>query len=202
MLMDRWGSLDLRTALKTGAEFAPFPRAGDREGWARIVPSTREAWIDTAARYAEYAWPALPARLHLHFQRTGENLPYLHAFWERRSVLGMLALAECMEGRGRFLDQIVSGVFCICEETAWMTPFDLAIPRAVAARGRTTVVNLATSETGALLAWIRYLFREQFDAISPRICAAHQRGDHRTGSCSRTRLMTTTGGWDLCRHPG
>ena len=171
MLMDRWGSLDLRTALKTGAEFALFPRAGDRDGWARIVPSTREAWVNTATRYAEYAWPALPASLHLHFQRTGENLPYLHAFWERRSVLGLLALAECMEGQGRWLAQIVSGVYCICEETTWMTPFDLASLGQSLPGKDDTVVNLATSETGALLAWIRYLFREQFDAISPRIGA-------------------------------
>jgi hypothetical protein len=182
MLMDRWGSLDLRTALKTGADFEPFPRAGDREGWARILPATRQAWTDMAARYAEYAWPALPVRLHIHFQRTGENLPYLHAFWERRSVLGVLALAECLEGRGRYLTQIASGVYAICEETTWMTPFDLASLGQVMPAKDDTVVNLATSETGALLAWVRSLLKKQLDAISPRICA-------RINDEIRTRLV-------------
>ncbi len=182
MLMDRWGSIDLRTALKTGGDFEPFPRGADREGWARILPTTRQAWTDMAARYADYAWPALPVRLHLHFQRTGENLPYLHAFWERRSVLGVLALAECMEGQGRYLAQIASGVFAICEETTWMTPFDLSSLGQVMPAKDDIMVNLATSETGALLAWVRYLLREPLDAISPRIAA-------RVNDEIRTRLV-------------
>ena len=44
------------------------------------------------------------------------------------------------------------------------------------------VVNLATSETGALLAWVRYLLREPLDAISPRIAA-------RVNDEIRTRLV-------------
>lgn len=170
MLMERFGYLDLSKVLKKNDDFKPFPKANDREGWAKVQPGTRKAWLDEAAKYEDFTWPALKTGLYMHFQRTGENLPHLFAFFERRSVLGILAMAECMEGQGRFIDQIISGVYCICEETVWMTPFDLGPFKQSLPAPEDVIVNLATSETGALLAWIRYLFKEQFDAISPRIC--------------------------------
>lgn len=170
MLTDRFGSLDLGRALKYGKDFSLFSKSGDREGWARVLPATMKVWLDAAEQYKDYEWPALPAGLCLHFQRTGENLPSLHRMWERRSALGILAVAECIEGAGRYVDQIISGIYSICEETVWMTPFDLGPFHEVLPAPEHRIVNLATSETGALLAWVHYLFRDQLDRISPRIC--------------------------------
>ena len=169
MLIDRFGNLDLKNVLKTPEEFEPFPRYGDREGWARVLPGTRKAWLDKAEEFKDYNWPAVPTGKYLHFQRTGENLTALHRFWERRSALGILAIAECIEGGGRYLDQIVSGVYTICEETVWLTPFDLGPFKQNLPAPEDRIVNLVTGETGAELAWVWYLFRYWFEATSPRI---------------------------------
>ena len=48
----------------------------------------------------------------------GYNGPY----FKRRFALGSLAIAECAEDKGRFLDDIMNGIWCICEESSWSPP--------------------------------------------------------------------------------
>lgn len=175
MLVERFGKIHLDKVLKNADDFFPFPKFGDRQGWARVAPETMQVWLKAAEQYADYPWPALPAGLCMHFMRTGENLPYMFKMFERRSVLGILALAECMEGGGRFFDQIITGVYCVCEETVWMTPFDLNPFKQNLPAPEDRIVNLASSETGALLACLLFLFRDQFDAVSPRIAERIER---------------------------
>ncbi|MCK5738132.1 hypothetical protein KAH55_03080 [bacterium] len=53
-----------------------------------------------------------PATIFLEFDRIGnrENFQRLH--FSRRLALRDLALAECVEGKKRFLDDIVNGIWC------------------------------------------------------------------------------------------
>ena len=41
-------------------------------------------------------------------------------------MLQRLILAECLEGKGRFVDEIANGVWLICEETFWGAPAHMA----------------------------------------------------------------------------
>ena len=45
-------------------------------------------------------------------------------------MLQRLMLAECLEGKGRFVDDIANGVWLICEETFWGAPAHLAAQKA------------------------------------------------------------------------
>ena len=40
-------------------------------------------------------------------------------FGKNNSALGSLFMAEMAEGKGRFVDQIINGVFASCEMTSW-----------------------------------------------------------------------------------
>jgi hypothetical protein len=93
-------------------------------------------------------------------------------------VLGTFVLAECLEGKGRFLDQIINGIFCICEETSWISAFDLSLRKEVIPSPSDRLVDLTCSETGALLSWTCYLLKEQLDKISPRICERIEKEVH------------------------
>jgi hypothetical protein len=167
MLADRFGELDLHRIILPHGEIHPFPRAAERAGWGGVTPETASAWLSAAEGYRGFAWPALTADHYLRFRRTGENLPYLMVFWERRAALGVLALAECLEGEGRYLDQIINGIYCICEETTWMTPFDLSNRGGILPSQTDKIVDLSCSETAALLAWVDYLLGAELDAVSP-----------------------------------
>lgn len=81
-------------------------------------------------------------------------------------------LAECIEGKGQFVDDIANGLWAICEESSWVIPAhldklqkagkdlpDVAEP----------TVDLFGAETGSLLAWVTYLHGPKLDAVSPLI---------------------------------
>ena len=55
----------------------------------------------------------------LEYARNGNRSQYEAENFARRNKLIALALAECAEGQGRFVDEIVNGIWLICEETYW-----------------------------------------------------------------------------------
>ncbi|QJD87610.1 heparinase II/III domain-containing protein [Cohnella herbarum] len=155
-------------------EFHPYPHAEDRDAWTAVTTESRLRWLSLAERYIDYAWPALKASQYLSYRRDGTFVGYNYSYWERRTILGTLVLAECIEYSGRFLDQIVDGVMSICEETTWMPPqMNGAIIRPGSQESlhdsADHQVELFSSETAALLIWTRYLLKCRFDEISPRI---------------------------------
>ena len=178
MLMNKFGDLDLKKIILPPDNFHPFPRASEREAWSAITPEAKREWISVAEIYKDFTWPTITVDKYLHFKQTVENLPYLNLFYERRSVLGVFVIAECLEGEGRFLRQIINGIFCICEETSWITPFDNTLQNEVIPSSSDHKVDLSCSETGALLAWTYFLLKEQLDKVSPRICKRIEKEIH------------------------
>ncbi|WP_127578955.1 heparinase II/III domain-containing protein [Paenibacillus koleovorans] len=145
--------------------YRPLPDADDREVWEAVDAEAAAMWREAAEALAEYAWPALPASLYAAYHREGDLMAYLHPYWERRSVLGTLVVAECLEGRGRYMDAIMNGLVCICEETTWVVPHHNpsvgrgsveCLPASVDHK-----VELASGETAALLALAVYLLRRR-----------------------------------------
>lgn len=166
--------------------FNPFPKAGQRSRWDSVPREAASVWIQAAQPYIGYAWPALPAARYALFKQKGDLMAYLNLYWQRRSALGFLLTAELLEGEGRYFDDIVNGIFAICEETTWVIPHHNAhlkdsvsecLPDAA-----DRDVELASAETGALLALAGYLFKEAFERFSPRLCS-------RIAQEVRTRLI-------------
>lgn len=161
---------ELNGILLSMEQFHPFPVYAQRKEWLEVTDKTKTEWLAAAEKYKNFSWPTITADHYLFFSRTGKNMPYLTRFYERRSALGILVLSECLEGEGRFLDQIINGIYCMCEETSWITPFDMSLRKEILPRPSDRTVDLSCTETGALLAWTYYLLKDQLDGISPRIC--------------------------------
>ena len=155
----------------TAEKWHPAPTWGERSEWGTVPETLRKPTIERAEGYLNYEWPALPATVFLEFDRIGnrENFQKLH--FSRRYALRDLVLAECLEGKKRFLDDIVNGIWCICEETYWGLPAHLNIQTAGYGLPDITepTVDLFAAETGALLAWTYYLLGEQLDSVSPLV---------------------------------
>ncbi len=156
-------------------EFSPFPKAGQRNRWDNVPREAASAWLHAAQPYLGYAWPALPAARYALFKQKGDLMAYLNLYWQRRSALGFLVAAELLEGEGRYFEDIVNGIFAICEETTWVIPHHNAHLKDSVSECLPSAtdhdVELASAETGALLALTCYLFKEAFDRISPRFCS-------------------------------
>ena len=89
----------------------------------------------------------------------------------RRHTLADLAVAECIEGEGRFIDNIIDGIWSTCEETFWGVPAHLSRQKAGIGLPDVTdpIVDLFAAEAASLLAWTLYLFEKQLDDISALI---------------------------------
>ncbi len=169
MLTERYGGR-VAALLVPVERFRPYPEAAERPSWEALPAELRQALILAADRHLGGTWPVLPATLFMEFQRNGNRSRYERESFARRAALSALVAGECAEGRGRFLDDIVNGIWAICEESFWGVPAhnDSAAPLPDVDR---PVFDLFAGETGALLAWTRYLLRAGLDGISPRVSA-------------------------------
>jgi len=156
-------------------KYRPYPSISERLSWQELPRSLRCAIVAAAEETLGKPWPLLPASLYLDFMRTGKRKPYEEPYFARRSRLLRLVLAECIEDRGRFLDDIANGICSMSEESSWCVPAHIAVQKAGCSLPDVSepVIDLFAAESGALLAWARYLLRDRLDKVSsllqPRI---------------------------------
>lgn len=169
LLASLWSDAQLSSAA-SGA-YRPFPTANDRAGWGALPSDARAALIAAGEREIKTPWPILPASVALDFVRNGNRSRYESLHFGRRYKLADLALAECAEGGGRFLDQIVNGIWLIAEETFWGVPAHLGMQKPGTGLPDVTepVVDLFAAETSGLLSWILYLLEPQLRLVSPLV---------------------------------
>ncbi len=162
----------IRSALLSPSRWHPFPRASERDRWMALRAQVRQAYIRQAERYLHCDWPTLKATDFLGYVRTGNRSVFQDLSYGRRHQLATLVIAECIEGRGRFRDDIVNGIWTICEETYWGVPAHVGLQRRGPGLPDVTepTVDLFAAETGSLLAWTYYLLKDSLDTISPLVC--------------------------------
>ena len=171
MLSNTWTSEALSKVILSRDDWHPFPTASEPDRWKTIPGPIRQAYTDRAAAALNHDWPALPASLFLEFARNGNRRNYERVSFGRRSTLCDLIIAECIENDGRYLDDIVNGIWAICEESFWGIPACMymqehgpGLPDV-----EEPVVPLFVAETVLLLSWAVYLLKPQLDAVSPLV---------------------------------
>jgi hypothetical protein len=159
----------LRRALTPAGDWKPFPRFADRAAWAALPSDTTQKTLASATAILGTPWASLPAAAFLDFARNGNRTRYEALNFERRGRLGTLVLAECMEGKGRFLDEIANGIWLICEETFWGVPAHLSLQKKGVGLPDVTepVVDLFAAQTSATLSWAHYLLGAELSKVSP-----------------------------------
>jgi hypothetical protein len=167
-------------------KFEPFPRYQDRKGWEALPGEIKRYCLEEAGKLKDRQWQSLPAVLYLDFYRNGNRSRYESLYFQRRRDLFYLTLGECIEGRGQYLDDIINGVWLICEESSWVVPAHINHNRRAAGsfyhrQGKSdpaplmelpdtagdVYIDLFAAETGSLLAWVYYFLGEAIGALSP-----------------------------------
>ena len=153
------------------AQWHPWPWCNERQPWENLPPQIRRDLVANGEQHLGHAWPDLPATLFLEYAREGNRSRYEHEHFARRTALTDLIIAECVEGQGRFLDDIANGVWAICEESFWGVPAHVGAQKAGSGLPdpREPIVDLFAAETGESLAWTYYLLGEQLDHVSPML---------------------------------
>lgn len=148
-----------------------IPKIEDREKWKEADSEILKANYDKALTMLDYTWEPIPASVTLMFVRTGNRDVYEKISFEKRSSLFMFLLAEIYENEGRFMDQILDGVWSICEESYWGVPAHLGQGHGGAGLPdvQDHYVDLFNAETACLLSWVDYIAGSKLDAISKHI---------------------------------
>jgi hypothetical protein len=166
----------LKTLLKPRDQWKPFPTASDRAAWEALPEAICKAQIALGERALTQPWPHLEASNYLKFARVGNRSEYETPYFARRDILGSLVIAECFEGKGRFLDAITDAVWSICEESSWVLPAHMYMQGEPGLPDTADpVVDLFCGETAALVAWTLYLVGDQLQTVSPLIRARLER---------------------------
>ena len=116
----------LASKLAAPGAWHPYPNWSERGPWMAIPADIRKAVVECAEADQKVGWKALLATSFLEYRRNGNRTRYQEVNFGRRSQLQHLILGECVEGQGRFLDDIANGVWLICEETFWGAPAHMA----------------------------------------------------------------------------
>lgn len=194
LLSGKYSSAQLMKVLTPAAEWTPFPRIEDRAGWAKADPATMKAILQKAEGLIDYEWPGISAVKSLLIVRTGDRDEYQAVSFEKRQVLATMMMAEVYENKGRFIDQIINGVWSICEESFWGVPAHL--PKGKEYSGLADVsapfVDLFAAETATYLAWVDYFLGDKLDAVSPQV---RKRIYYETNRRIFQPLMTKHHGW-------
>ena len=172
LISSRTSQANLRALLAGLPKWRPFPLCTDREAWSGLPHEVREAAIGNAEKQLGQEWPTLPASLYLNFQRTGSRSEFESRSAARRTRLRDLVIGECCEGKGRFMDEIVDGIWAISEESTWCAPAHIGPQKAGIGLPETSepIPDLTAGETAALFAWTHYLLGAELDRVSKRVC--------------------------------
>jgi hypothetical protein len=163
----------LSRSLISASDWRPYPKASEREAWQQVYKEVADTAIAHAEKIDGTAWESLPAAVFLEYKRTGNRAHFERYYFTRRTRLLDLVLGECVEGKGRFLDEIVNGVWLECEETFWGLPAHLSLQRVHPGSGlpdvQEPIVDLFAADTAAVLSWTHYLLGAQLNQLNPMI---------------------------------
>jgi len=151
-----------------------LPAWENRKAW-EAVESAADI-ISQAETLSQSDWPVLPAWRYMDFQRDGNRSRYEAVYFERRNRLLSFLAAECCEGKGRFMEGIINGLWAVLEESSWVIPAHNnhypntycghdALPDVEKFR----YMDLFSAGTGALVAAIYGIMGKQLEKESPLI---------------------------------
>ena len=166
MLQKEAEEIGLDEALIKDFSETGFPAYADRDFWNSIPQALREQYIQNAEEKLAYDWPVVKATDYLEIIRSGDRRQSVYG--APRAALMALIMGELIEGKGRFMDQIINGVWYYSEQTWWGWSAHLPEPRGLPDI-KDPSIDLGVGEIANILSWTWYLFREEFDKVHPLI---------------------------------
>lgn len=174
----------IRGSLKSSDQWVHYPKASDRKAWDEILKDDLQKKRHLELMFLiqglpENPYPILTAKLFMEFKRNGNRDNYEQVYFKRRQNFALFVLAECFEGKGEFIDQVIEGFWQILCEPTWVIPAHARVGRSSAAaldhsddplpNDTMETVDLFSAETAMVLAQALYLLEDQLIAVSPNL---------------------------------
>lgn len=171
ILQNKTSKEELKTFIVTDQKWVTYPDYGNRNEWDKLFGESKKTVIEKGEKCLDYKWQVVKATDYFEFERTGNRQIMEKPFGDNNQAIMQLLLAELAEGKGRFIDQLINGVFHTCEMTSWALsahlitqPSHRALPDS-----QYQLIDLTAGDLGGLLSWTYYFMHDEFDKIDPEI---------------------------------
>jgi hypothetical protein len=163
----------LKHMLLLDQQWVPFPDYYDRQGWDNLTDGYKADIIRFGEEALDYEWRVVKATDYIEYNRSGSRQIMQSPFNANQGALGNLIMAELAEGKGRFMDQIVNGIWLFCEMTSWALSAHLggmertdntALPSHME-----HIIDLTAGNLGSLFSWTLYFLEEELDKVNPLV---------------------------------
>lgn len=173
LLAKRLAGRDVASLLLPASTWVTYPAYADRAAWDRLTGARKAEIIQSGEKYLNHEWKVVKATDYLAFERTGNRDIMQNPFGENNTALGNLFIAELAEGKGRFLDQIINGVWHTCEMSTWVLSAHLPVQRSKRSLPEIdeTIIDLTSGDISSMMSWIHYFLSASFDKVNPVISA-------------------------------
>ncbi len=146
-----------------------FPTYKSRDFWNGLATDLKKQYVEEAEEAIDYDWPIVKATDYIEIIRSGDRRQSVYA--APRAALMALVMGELVEGKGRFIDQIINGVWYYSEQTWWGWSAHLTAQKAPHGLpdADEPVIDLGVGEITNILSWTWFLFKDEFDNVHPLI---------------------------------
>jgi hypothetical protein len=150
-----------------------YPDISDRNAWDSLSAELKAKLIRAGEEALSEPWTQLLISDFTEFKKSGNRVRFEDKYFPRRRKLNNLVMAECAENKGRFIDDILDGLYLILDETTWCLPPHTSYERDGQQEALPDVtrqiIDLFQAESGAEVAYVEYLLRPVLDKLSPHI---------------------------------
>jgi hypothetical protein len=169
ILANKAKEIGLTNLLVTDNSWNKLPVYKNRQFWESLPANLRMEYIANAESYLAYNWPVVRATDYLEFIRSGDRRQGAYAAPSR--ALNSLVMGELIEGKGRFIDQIINAVWYYSEQTWWGWSAHLSFQKAPIGLPdlNEPTVDLGVGEITCDLSWTWFMFKDEFDKVHPLI---------------------------------
>ncbi len=170
LLQSKWQPETVRQLLVMDQKWVPYPSYADRGAWDQYLGKLKTDLIADGEAALKRPYNLVLATNYLEFERSGSRTTMEQPYHANVNRLSTLMMAELAEGQGRFMDEIVNGVWLFCDMKGWASPAHLygSQPSKRALPDDSGVlIDLVSGDLSALLSWCHYFFKDAMDGMNP-----------------------------------
>ena len=162
----------LKSSLLLNQKWVTYPKYPDRNGWDALTLGVKDEIVKKGEAALNYEWKVVKATDYLEFDKSGSRTIMEIPFNSNNSALADLVLAELAEGKGRFMDQIVNGVWHTCEMTSWALSAHIGREqkeKTALPSFKENIIDLTSGDMGEFLSWTWFFLKDEMDKIQPLV---------------------------------
>ena len=105
----------VKESLVMNQQWVKYPAYTDRQGWDKYLGAFKDYYIKRGEEKLHFDWKIVRATAYLEFERSGDRNIMQGPLGQNTQAVADLLMAELAEGKGRFIDDLIDGVFRLCD---------------------------------------------------------------------------------------